>query len=194
VVKRLAVSGGREERADDEGNNDLLLSSDRGAGGAVMSKEEVAVGRKGSGGAWGSTSRKVVEKNKPKCRSSGGCNLVRGAEIRPSPAIELQRSNTPFSHARVRAIQGAWCFSPKMGCVSFYFERAKLSGTAPSRCIEAPRAPLERALDPGCPRRGPRGSWGVVESRQAAGATFVVGKVVLTLHPPLRPLGHNAKP
>jgi hypothetical protein len=41
---------------DDEGN-DLLLNSERGAGGVVVSKEEVAVGRKGSGGAWGSTSR-----------------------------------------------------------------------------------------------------------------------------------------
>jgi hypothetical protein len=36
----------------------------------------------------------------------------------------------------------------------------KLPGTTPSRCIEAPRAPLERALDPGRPRRGPRGPWG----------------------------------
>jgi hypothetical protein len=37
----------------------------------------------------------------------------------------------------------------------------ELPGTAPSRCIEAPRAPLERALDPGRPRprRGPRESW-----------------------------------
>jgi hypothetical protein len=40
----------------DEGN-DLLLNSARGAGGVMVSKEEVAVGRKGSGGAWGSTSR-----------------------------------------------------------------------------------------------------------------------------------------
>jgi hypothetical protein len=47
----------RPGRAGDEGN-DLLLSSKRGAGGAVVSKEEVAAGRKGSGGsgAWGSTS------------------------------------------------------------------------------------------------------------------------------------------
>jgi hypothetical protein len=46
----------RPVRADDEGN-DLLLNSERGAGGVVVSKEEVAAGRKGSGGAWGSTSR-----------------------------------------------------------------------------------------------------------------------------------------
>jgi hypothetical protein len=46
----------RSGRADDEGN-DLLLNSERGAGGVVVSKEEVAVRRKGSGGAWGSTSR-----------------------------------------------------------------------------------------------------------------------------------------
>jgi hypothetical protein len=41
---------------DDEGN-DLLLNSERGAGGVVVSKEEVAVGIKGSGRAWGSTSQ-----------------------------------------------------------------------------------------------------------------------------------------
>jgi hypothetical protein len=46
----------RSGRVDDEGN-DLLLNSEKGAGGAVVSKEEVAAGRKGSGGAWGSTSR-----------------------------------------------------------------------------------------------------------------------------------------
>jgi hypothetical protein len=46
----------RPGRVNDEGN-DLLLNSDRGAGGVVVSKEGVAVGRKGSGGAWGSTSR-----------------------------------------------------------------------------------------------------------------------------------------
>ena len=44
----------------------------------------------------------------------------------------------------------------------------ELPGTALSRCIEAPRAPLERALGPGRPRRGPRESWsrgrGVVAS------------------------------
>jgi hypothetical protein len=49
--KRLVVSEGREG-VDDEGN-DLLLNSERGAGGVVVSKEEVAAGRKGSGGAWG---------------------------------------------------------------------------------------------------------------------------------------------
>ena len=32
-------------KVDDEGN-DLLLNSERGAGGVVVSKEEVAVGRK----------------------------------------------------------------------------------------------------------------------------------------------------
>jgi hypothetical protein len=43
----------RPGRADDDEGNDLLLNSDRGAGGVVVSKEEVALGRKGSGGAWG---------------------------------------------------------------------------------------------------------------------------------------------
>jgi hypothetical protein len=81
--------------------------------------------------------------------------------------------------------------------VSFYFERS---------CPEQrPRA----ALKPQEPRSS--GPWtpgapapaaevlasrgvAVVESRQVAscsGATSVVGKAVLTLHPPLRPLSHN---
>jgi hypothetical protein len=55
MIKRLVVSEGREELAVE--GNDLLLNSERGAGGVVVSKEEVAVGRKGSSGAWGSTSR-----------------------------------------------------------------------------------------------------------------------------------------
>jgi hypothetical protein len=37
---------------------------------------------------------------------------------------------------------------------------ARNSALAPSRCIAAPRAPLERALDPGRPRRGTRESRG----------------------------------
>jgi hypothetical protein len=76
----------------------------------VVSKEEVAVGRKGSGGAWGSTSRnagqlrKMVEyehwqKNKPKCRSSG-CGLQFGGAENDLLAIRLQSSNTLFSAAR----------------------------------------------------------------------------------------------
>jgi hypothetical protein len=43
VVKRLAVSEGREELAVDDEGNDLLLNSERGAGGVVVSKKEVAV-------------------------------------------------------------------------------------------------------------------------------------------------------
>jgi hypothetical protein len=72
----------------------LLLNREREAGGVVVSKEEVAVGRKGSGGAWGSTSRNAGlggaggaspakwsntntgKKNKPGLRSSG-CGLKR---------------------------------------------------------------------------------------------------------------------
>jgi hypothetical protein len=80
----------------------------------VVSKEEVAVGRKGSGGAWGSTSRnaglagrqprKMVEyehwqKIKPKCRSSG-CGLHFGGAENDLLAIRLQSSKTPFSAAR----------------------------------------------------------------------------------------------
>jgi hypothetical protein len=45
AVKRLVVSEARLGRADDEGN-DLLLNSEKVAGGVVVSKEEVAAGRK----------------------------------------------------------------------------------------------------------------------------------------------------
>jgi hypothetical protein len=82
--------------------------------------------------------------------------------------------------------------------VSFFL--TKLSGTAPSRCIEAARAPLERALYPGRPRprREVLASRGVVVVEswqgQAAGAISVVRKAVLTLYPPLRPLSHNVNP
>jgi hypothetical protein len=49
MTKRLVVSEGREELAVE--GNDLLLNSGRGAGGVVVSKEGVSVGRKGNGGA-----------------------------------------------------------------------------------------------------------------------------------------------
>ena len=85
----------------------------------VVSNEEVAVGRKGSGGAWGSTSRNaglagpqngrirtLAKKIKPNIRSLG-CGLkFGGAENGLQLAIALQNSSTIFRHA-VRAIQGA---------------------------------------------------------------------------------------
>jgi hypothetical protein len=85
--------------------------------------------------------------------------------------------------------------------VSFYFERS-----CPEQLPRAPLKPQEPRSSgpwtPGArrPRRGPRESWsrgrGVAESWQAAGAgdIFAVGKAVLTLHPPLRPLSHNVNP
>jgi hypothetical protein len=87
--------------------------------------------------------------------------------------------------------------------VSFKKKNEAVRNSGPSRCIEAPRAPLERALNPGRPRRGPRESWSrsrgvvvVVASDKLQelelGAIPVVGKAVPTLHPPLRPLSHNA--
>jgi hypothetical protein len=81
-----------------------------------------------------------------------------------------------------------------MRCVSFYFERS---------CPEQhPRAALKPQdphssgpWTPGAPAEvlASRGVV-VVESWLAAGVIFVVGKAVLTLHPPLRPLSHNANP
>jgi hypothetical protein len=70
--------------------------------------------------------------------------------------------------------------------------RTKLSRTAPSRCIEAPKSPTRAGLGPRAPPpRSSRvvGSWSWSRGKwQAAGAIFVAGKAVLTLHPPLRPL------
>jgi hypothetical protein len=58
--------------------------------------------------------------------------------------------------------------------VSFYFERScPEQHPRATLCIEAARAPLERALDPGRPRprprRGPRESWHVVAGVVASG-------------------------
>jgi hypothetical protein len=103
----------RSGRVDNEGS-DLLLSSERGAGGVVLvSKEEVALGRKGGGGAWGSTSRnaglagpapqngriRTLAKQQPSCRSSG-CRLQVGGAENDLLAIRLQSSKTLFSAAR----------------------------------------------------------------------------------------------
>jgi hypothetical protein len=120
MVKRLAVSEDRRPgRVDDEGN-DLLLNSERGAGGVVVSKEEVAAGRKGSGGAWmgvdqpecgagraspAKWSNTKLAQKKPNIRSSG-CRLQFGSAEWSSSAITLQNSSTIFRHA-VRAIRGA---------------------------------------------------------------------------------------
>jgi hypothetical protein len=64
VDKRLVVSEGREELTT-KATSDLLLNSERGAGGAVVSKEEVAAGRKGSKKTPQNVDRRAV-----------GCNLV----------------------------------------------------------------------------------------------------------------------
>jgi hypothetical protein len=83
--------------------------------------------------------------------------------------------------------------------VSFYFERScpeqrpraalkpqepRSSGSwTPGAPAPARRARSSRVVEPWS-----RGKW------QAAGATSVVGKAVLTLYPPLRPLSHNVNP
>jgi hypothetical protein len=110
----------RSGRADDEGS-DLLLSSNRGARGLVVSKEVVAVGRKGGGGAWGGV-------DQPKCgagraspakwsvaqywqkrsqaagRRTVGCNLVMQKMACSQSGCNNLRH---FSVPPVRAIQGA---------------------------------------------------------------------------------------
>ena len=86
--------------------------------------------------------------------------------------------------------------------VSFYFERS--CPEQRPRAALKPQEPRSSGLwTPGAPapaevpasreswsrgRGASRGKW------QAAGAISVVGKAVLTLHPPLRPLSHNVNP
>jgi hypothetical protein len=92
------------------------------------------------------------QKNKPKCRSSG-CRLqFGGAEKRPSTS-KLQNSSTFFSHARTSNSR-CLCFSPKMRCVPFYFERScpeqrpravHCSPKSPTRAGLRPRAPPPRS-------------------------------------------------
>jgi hypothetical protein len=83
-------------------------------------------------------------------------------------------------------------FSLKMRCVSFYFERS-----CPEQRTRAALKPQEPHSSgpwtPGAPAevltsRRVMGPW------QATGVIFVVGKVVLTLCPPLGPLSHNVNP
>jgi hypothetical protein len=157
---------------------------------------------------WQDQPREMVEyehwhKNKRKCRWLG-CGLqFGGAENDLLLAIRLQSSNTLFSAARTSNSRCLVLYLVQRCDARVTLFRTKLSGTAPSRCIEAPRAPLERASR--TPARGPRAppprsprvaeSWSWSRGKwQAAGAIFVVGKAVLTLHPPLRPLSHNANP
>jgi hypothetical protein len=85
--------------------------------------------------------------------------------------------------------------------VSFYFERScpeqrpraalkPQEPKSPTRAGPGPRAPPPRSSRVVGSWSWGRGKW------QAAGAIFVVGKAVLTLHPPLGlgPLSHNANP
>jgi hypothetical protein len=117
----------------------LLLNSDRGAGGVVVSKEEVAPGRKGSGGAWGSTSRnaglaglvpqngriRTLAKKTSQAvdRWAVGCNLVVLKRAYSQSGCKNQRhfSVSPYEQFKVLS---AYCFGLNMRCVSFYFERS----------------------------------------------------------------------
>jgi hypothetical protein len=53
--------------------------------------------------------------------------------------------------------------------------------------------PTARFLDRFCCLLEDRGHHGQ-QQWQAAGVIFIVGEVVLTLHPPLRPLSHDGNP
>jgi hypothetical protein len=125
----------RSGRVNDEGN-DLLLNSDRGVEGVVVSKEEVVPGRKGSGGAWGSTSRNAglagpapqngrirtlaEKKSHTFDRRAVGCNSVvlKMACSQSHCKVQAPFSATPCEQFKV--LRGAWCLSPKMRCVSFF--------------------------------------------------------------------------
>jgi hypothetical protein len=83
-----------------------------------------------------------------------------------------------------------------MRCVSFYFERS-CPEQRPRAALKPQEPHSSGTWTPGAPAEvlASRGVV-VVESRQAAGVIFVVciGKAVLKLHPPLRPLSHNVNP
>jgi hypothetical protein len=87
----------------------------------VVSKEEVAAGRKGSGGTWESTSRNVglagpapqngrwsntgKKQAGPPVVGLSGCNLVVLKSALPQENCKIQ---APFSATPVRVVQGAW--------------------------------------------------------------------------------------
>jgi hypothetical protein len=83
--------------------------------------------------------------------------------------------------------------------VSFYFERSCLE-QRPRAALKPQEPRSSGPWTPGAPAPAARSSrvaelWSWSRGKwQAAGAIFVVGKVPLTLHPPLRPLSHNANP
>ena len=145
---------------------------------------------------WQVQPRKMVEyehrrKKQRKGRSSG-CRLQVGDAENDLLAIRLQNPMTLFSVARTSNSRCLVLYLVQRCDARATLFRTKLSRTAPSRCIEAPKSPTRAGLGPRAPPpRSSRvvGSWSWSRGKwQAAGAIFVAGKAVLTLHPPLRPL------
>jgi hypothetical protein len=170
----------------------------------VVSNEEVAVGRIGRGGAWGSTSRIAGlpgpapqkgrirtlhwHKIKQKCRSLG-CGLQFGGAENYLLAIRLQNSSSNSSCLVL--------WSKDAMRVSHYFERScpeqrpraplkpQAPRASPTRAGPGPRAPPPRSS------REPRESWsrgrGMVANMTASGklqgsiSVVGTGKAVLTL-------------
>jgi hypothetical protein len=151
----------------------------------VVSKDEVAVDRKGSGGAWGSTSRnaggwqgqpcKMVEyehwrKIKRKGRSLG-CGLQFGGAENDLLAIRLQSSKTHFSAARTSNSRCLVLYLVQRRDARVILFRTKGCPEQRPRAALKPQEPRSSGPwtpDPGRPRprrgrRGPRSSR-VVES------------------------------
>jgi hypothetical protein len=121
----------------------------------VVSKEEVAVRRKGGGGTWGSGGRPATmgqprqmveyehwQKNKQRCRSSG-CRLQFGGAENGLLTIRLQnlKTKTLFSAALTSNSRCLVFWSKEAMRVIFVLFWAELPGTAPSRCILKPQDP-----------------------------------------------------
>jgi hypothetical protein len=110
-LKALVAPGSRKEHRSPKKPFVMLY-------GVVVSKEGVDVGRKGSGGAWGSTSRNArlagpspqngrIRTLAEKKAEMSVVGLQFGGAENDLLAIRLQSSNTLFSAPPVRAIRGA---------------------------------------------------------------------------------------
>jgi hypothetical protein len=157
----------------------------------VVSKEEVAVGRKGSGGAWGSTSRnaglagpqprKMFEyehwrKIKHNIRSLG-CGLQFGGAENGLLAIRLQSSNTLFGVVRT---SNSRCLvvlcSLRMRCACHFILNKAVPEQRPRAALKPQEPRSSGSWTPGAPtpvrRRGPTRS-SLLASRESRVASRV---------------------
>jgi hypothetical protein len=126
-------------------------------------------------------------------RRAVGCNLV---VLKMDCSQSHCKIQAPFSALPCEQFKVLGAFNIKTRCVSFCFERGcPLSGTGSAFALHwSPKSPARAG--PGPPGPPPRSSR-VVESWSPVNKIVVVPaveEVVLTLHPPLRPLSHDVNP